>query len=122
MSKETIIKLYAVRDKNTDKFVNNITNPRHKFWEMKKFCESAIANYYKYHARYEPKYDLEMVELVCVDVNEYANFNKLADLYIKDTACDGQLFCGCRREDCENYKTKECHKCLIKYLNDIENN
>lgn len=57
-----------------------------------------------------------------VDVNEYANFNKLADLYIKDTACDGQLFCGSRREDCENYKTEECRKCLIKHLNDIENN
>ena len=57
-----------------------------------------------------------------VDVDDYTNFYKLVDLYIKDTACDGQLFCGCRIEDCENYKTKECHKCLIKYLNDIENN
>ena len=54
-----------------------------------------------------------------VDINK---FNKLSDLYIKDTACDGQLFCGCRREDCENYKTEECRKCLIKYLNYMENN
>ena len=52
--------------------------------------------------------------------NEYTNFNKLADLYIKDTSCDGQLFCGCRREDCENYKTKECYKCLIKHLNEVK--
>lgn len=81
MSKETIIKLYAVRDKNTDKFVNNITNPRHKFWEMKKFCESAIANYYKYHARYESKYDLEMVELVCIENKEYERLKEIEYMY-----------------------------------------
>ena len=52
----------------------------------------------------------------------FYNFNKLADLYIKDTTCDGQLFCGCRREDCENYKTEECRKCLVKHLNKMENN
>ena len=48
----------------------------------------------------------------------YSNkiFNALADMYIKDTSCEGQLFCGCRAEDCEQYKTKECRKCLLKHI------
>lgn len=32
-------------------------------------------------------------------------FNVLADMYIKDTSSDGQLFCGCRAEDCEMFNT-----------------
>lgn len=56
----------------------------------------------------------------------YSNkiFNTLADMYIKDTSCDGQLFCGCRMEDCETHKTKECRKCLLEQvkeqMNDIK--
>lgn len=48
----------------------------------------------------------------------YSNkiFNALADMYIKDTSCDGQLFCGCRQEDCELHRTKECRKCLLKQI------
>ena len=51
-------------------------------------------------------------------VMEYNNkiFNALADMYIKDTSCEGQLFCGCREEDCIQYKTKECRKCLLRYI------
>lgn len=55
----------------------------------------------------------------------YSNkiFNALADMYIKDTSCDGQLFCGCRAEDCELHGTKECRKCLLKYIEEqMENN
>ena len=119
MSKETIMKVYGARDKNTGKLVGNITSRSKKFWERRSACVEAVIKYNRYSWR---KHDLEVAELVCMDTNEYANFNKLADLYIKDTACDGQLFCGCRREDCENYKTEECRKCLIKYLNNMENN
>lgn len=43
-------------------------------------------------------------------------FNALADMYIEETFCDGQLFCGCRRKDCVSYKTEECKKCLIKQV------
>lgn len=50
----------------------------------------------------------------------YSNkiFNALADMYIKDTSsfCDGQLFCGCREEDCEAYRTKECRVCLLEQV------
>lgn len=43
-------------------------------------------------------------------------FKTLANMYINDTCCDGQLFCGCRSEDCEFYKTKKCLNCLTKHI------
>lgn len=72
---ETIMKLYAVRDKSTGKFVSDITNPRHKFWEKKGSCESSIKSYSP--SRVTPgsrrakrnREDLELVELTCVDSN-----------------------------------------------------
>lgn len=74
MSKETIMKLYAVRDKSTGKFVADITNPRHKFWEKKGSCESAIKSYNPNRISTQRrtihnKEDLELVELTCVDSN-----------------------------------------------------
>ena len=75
MSKETIMKLYAVRDKSTGKFVSDITNPRHKFWEKKGSCESAIKSYSPSrvtpgsHRTKRNKEYLELVELTCVDSN-----------------------------------------------------
>lgn len=117
------MKVYAARDKNTGKFVSDITNPRHKFWEKKGFCESAIAKYNSRRYRFN-NYDLEMVELTCIESKDYENFNKLANLYINETSCDGQLFCGCRYEDCENFHTEECFKCLLKHIatnNDLYN-
>ena len=48
----------------------------------------------------------------------YSNkmFNALADIYIKETECDGQLFCGCREEDCKSHRTKDCRKCVEAYV------
>ena len=53
----------------------------------------------------------------------YSNkiFNALADMYIKDTSCDGQLFCGCREEDCEAHGTKECRVCLLEQVKERMN-
>lgn len=68
MSKETIMKLYAVRDKSTGKFVSDITNPRHKYWEKKGSCESAIKHYSpRCNKGTYNKEDLELVELTFVD-------------------------------------------------------
>ena len=74
------IKLYAVRDKKTGKFVNNITNPKHKFWEKKGSCETALKTYairYEYlitEGSYRGKLshpdDLEIVELFCYEKPE----------------------------------------------------
>ena len=64
--------LYAVRDKNTGKIVKDITNPGHKFWEVKGYCQKAIDNYNEgnYYSRRNPKYDLEMVTYKLVEVSE----------------------------------------------------
>ena len=45
-------------------------------------------------------------------------YMKLVETYIKETAdVDGQLFCGCREEDCTDYMCySECRKCLERYL------
>lgn len=119
MNKETTMKVYAVRDKNTGKFVSDLTSPRHKFWERENFCKQAITKHS--HSWLQLRnYDLEFVELTCIESKDYKNFNKLIDLYIKDTVCDGQLFCGCRYEDCENFGSEECRKCLLKLLGEME--
>lgn len=50
-------------------------------------------------------------------------FNTLMDMYIRETSCDEQLFCGCRDEDCNGYKTEECKVCLLKYIKEnMQNN
>ena len=64
--------IYAVRDKNTGNIVKDITNPGHKFWEVKGYCQKAIDNYNKgnYYRRRNPKYELEMVTYKLVEVSE----------------------------------------------------
>lgn len=64
--------IYAVRDKNTGKIVKDITNPGHKFWEVKGYCQKAIDNYNKgnYYSRRSLKYDLEMVTYKLVEVED----------------------------------------------------
>ena len=81
MSKDSAMNLYAVKDKKTGRFVSDITNPGRKFWELKKFCERAIGTYYKYHARYESKYNLELVELVCIESKEYERLKEIEWMY-----------------------------------------
>lgn len=84
MVEKTLLKLYVVRDKKSGKFVNNITNPKHKFWEKKGSCESALKNYairYEYlltKGNYRGKLshpeDLEIVELYCYEKPEALKF------------------------------------------------
>lgn len=65
----------------------------------------------------ERKIDVRYIN-VPIEQNETTEeiFNILCSKYIEDTACDGQLFCGCRSEDCEKYQTQECIDCLKKHL------
>lgn len=70
MQIETSITLYAVRDNSTGRFVTDLTNPSHKFWEKKKCCEQALERYKReYRAdmpfifKHNPD-NLELVELV----------------------------------------------------------
>ena len=61
-----MMKLYAVRDRKTGKLVNNITNPKRRFWEDKYRCENACRcpNPYQFTG---DKNDLEMVEFELVE-------------------------------------------------------
>ena len=55
--------LYGVMDKLTGKLVNNITNPRHKYWETRKTAENAFRNFMS--RRYNVDRQLEVVEIEC---------------------------------------------------------
>lgn len=50
MSKETELRLYAVRDKDTGKLVSDITNPRRKYWDKRGNAVSAIDCYNRGYA------------------------------------------------------------------------
>lgn len=63
-----MLKLYAARDRNTGKLVNDITDPHRRFWERRGFCEAAIRSYGARYAR--PRYDMELVELRCYTEEE----------------------------------------------------
>ena len=61
------MRLYAARDKNTDKLVTGLTNPSHKFWHRRADCETAIRRYNG--RRYKRgNYDLELVIYELVEV------------------------------------------------------
>ena len=64
--------IYGVRDKKTGKLVKDITNPGHKFWEVKGYCQKAIDNYNRgnYYRRRNSTYDLEMVTFKLVEVED----------------------------------------------------
>jgi hypothetical protein len=61
-----------IRDRKTGKFVKNITNPGHKFWEVRGYCQKAIDNYNygNYYRRRNPNYDLELVKFELVEVRD----------------------------------------------------
>ena len=63
MSKQTTMKVYAARDKNTGKFVSDLTSHRKKFWERKNACIDAVNRYNSHSYRFR-NYDLEVVELL----------------------------------------------------------
>ena len=55
--------LYGVMDKLTGKLVNNITNPRHKYWETRKTAENAVRRFMSRY--YNIDRQLEVVEIEC---------------------------------------------------------
>ena len=74
------MKVYAARDKNTGKFVSDLTSHSKKFWERKNACVEAINRYNsdRYHFR---NYDLEIVELTCVESKEYERLKEIEWMY-----------------------------------------
>lgn len=55
--------LYGVMDKLTGKLVSNLTNPRHKYWEIRKTAENAVRKFMS--RRYNTDRQLEVVEIEC---------------------------------------------------------
>jgi len=47
-------------------------------------------------------------------------FDKLSEMYIKDTKnSEGMKFCGCRPDECSDYTNMdECKICLMKHINE----
>ena len=78
--KDNSLTLYAVRDKSTGKFVSDITNPRHKFWEKKGSCESAIKSYNPNRISTQrrtihDKDNLELVELLFTEESDNSSIS-----------------------------------------------
>lgn len=72
---DTELKIYAIRDKSTGKFIKDLVRPNHKFWEKRGFAENALKNFlWKCENDYpRPKYNpdnLEVVELYCYEKPE----------------------------------------------------
>ena len=74
------MKVYAARDKNTGKFVSDLTSRSKKFWERKNACVEAISNYNSHSYRFR-NYNLELVELVCVESKEYERLKEIEWMY-----------------------------------------
>lgn len=49
-------------------------------------------------------------------LKEQKIFDKLMEMYLKETTNDEQMFCGCRKEDCTDWHTEKCKDCLIDYI------
>lgn len=43
--------IYGIVDVTTNKLISNITNPSHKFWEIKGHCINALLNYKRKYDR-----------------------------------------------------------------------
>lgn len=72
---DTELKIYAIRDKSTGKFIKDLVRPNRKFWEKRGFVENALKNFlWKCENDYpRPKYNpdnLEIVELYCYEKPE----------------------------------------------------
>lgn len=74
------MKVYAARDKNTGKFVSDLTSPRHKFWVRENACREAIAKHNQ-NRPFWSNYDLELVELVCIESKEYERLKEIEWIY-----------------------------------------
>lgn len=50
-------KLYAIMNTETMKLETKLTNPGHKFWEVKGHCKNALENYTKKYIKNPCKYE-----------------------------------------------------------------
>ena len=112
------MKLYAVRDRKTGKLVNNITNPKRRFWEEKYRCENACRcpNPYQFTG---DKNDLEMVEFELVEDQEpKTNADRIRAMSDQELAsalmCPNEM--GIDEIPCNHSDTLDCFQCLLNWL------
>ena len=74
------MKVYAARDKNTGKFVSDLTSRHKKFWDRKNACMNAISEYNSSNYHFG-NYDLELVELVCIESKEFDRLKEIEWMY-----------------------------------------
>ena len=75
-----INKLYGIINIETGKLESHLTNPGHKFWEVKGHCKNALINYTKHYEKSSNKNiminpnNLKLVEFN-LSINKYLNIN-----------------------------------------------
>ena len=67
-------KLYAIMNTETNRLETKLTNPGHKFWEVKGHCENALVNYQR-------KYEKSLIKTGMVNpaVLKIVRFSLLLD-------------------------------------------
>ena len=112
------MKLYAVRDRKTGKLVNNITNPKRRFWKKKGVCRLACLNPHP-DIFTGDKTELEVVEFEVVERRgTQSNADQIRSMSDEELAvtltCPNEM--GLAEIPCDHSDTRNCCKCLFNWL------
>ena len=75
-------KLYAIMNTETNKLETKLTNPGHKFWEVKGHCKNALANYTKRNYKNVAKNNL--LKMPHPNVLKIVEFSLLLNGYLEE--------------------------------------
>lgn len=75
-------KLYAIMNTETNRLETKLTNPGHKFWEVKGHCKNALNNYKDKYNRNPSK--CQTLRLPHPDVLRVVEFSLLLNGYLED--------------------------------------
>ena len=75
-------KLYAIMNTETNRLETKLTNPGHKFWEVRGHCKNALDNYKDKYNRNPNKY--QTLRLSHPDVLRVVEFSLLLNGYLED--------------------------------------
>lgn len=75
-------KLYAIMNTETNRLETKLTNPGHKFWEVRGHCKNALDNYKDKYNRNPNKY--QTLRLPHPDVLRVVEFSLLLNGYMED--------------------------------------
>lgn len=72
-------RLYAIMNTTTGKLETKLTNPGHKFWEVRGHCKNALLNYQKKYEKSSNK-----ARMVNPNVLKIVEFSLLLNGYLED--------------------------------------